>query len=169
VNNPRFTVNGVKKAFDSSPGEGEYKASVAFYVDRMFKASGSTKMYYTEAVNSPTMQESTMNFRHYYVVLPKKQEAIGAIASSAYVPEISVTPDTHTFPVAGGSVQVAVSASSDFFYTQAPEGFTISRIGKVLSIAASDNSEGQDAKEGVITLTEDASKTATITLNQPNA
>jgi hypothetical protein len=170
VNNPRFTVNGAKKAFNSSPGEGEYKASVAFYVDRMFKASGSTRMYYTEAVNSPTMQESTMNFRHYYIVLPKKQEAIGAIASSAYIPELSVIPPTHTFPIAGGSVQIAVSASSDFFHTPAPDGFTINKIGKVLSIAALDNTDGESAKESVITLTlaEDATKTATITLNQPN-
>lgn len=57
------------------------KASFVFYVPRMFRAQGSTKMYYSEAATNPTAQESLVNFRHYYIVLPKKQEAIGAIYS----------------------------------------------------------------------------------------
>ena len=52
-----------------------------FYVPRMFRAQGSTKMYYSAAATSPQTQESLVNFRHYYIVLPKKQEAIGAIYS----------------------------------------------------------------------------------------
>ncbi len=56
------------------------KASFVFYVPRMFRAQGSTKMYYSEAATNPTAQESLVNFRH-YIVLPKKQEAIGAIYS----------------------------------------------------------------------------------------
>ena len=47
----------------------------------MFRAQGTTKMYYSEAATNPTAQESLVNFRHYYIVLPKKQEAIGAIYS----------------------------------------------------------------------------------------
>lgn len=111
-----------------------------------------------------------INFRHYFIVLPKKMEAIGAIVSSAYVPEISVTPKTIAYPVNGGTKQFAVSASSDYAYTE-PEGFKVVKQDKVLLVTALDNSAGEAAKEGVITLTlaEDVTKTATITLTQPKA
>lgn len=170
VSCPSFTTNGVKKKFGETALDGTCQASVAFYVKRMFKASGKTKMYYSEAVKSPTTQENLINFRHYFIVLPKKMEAIGAIASSAYVPEISVTPKTIAYPVNGGTKQFAVSASSDYAYTE-PEGFKVVKQDKVLLVTALDNSAGEAAKEGVITLTlaEDVTKTATITLTQPKA
>lgn len=71
-----------KKAFGSVPVAGDYQASVAFYAPRMFKAMGTTTTYMSEAKNSPTTQSNLVNFRHYYIVLPKKQEAIGAIVSA---------------------------------------------------------------------------------------
>jgi len=169
VSNPYFTAVGAKKAFGSTPSATEYQASVAFYTKRMFKASGSTKMYYQEASTSPTTQENLVNYRHYFIVLPKKQEAMGAIVSSAYTPSISANPDNLTFPVAGGIKQVAVSASSDFVVSGDYDGFTVVKDGSVLTITAADNSAGADAKAGTITvtLTEDITKTDTITLAQP--
>lgn len=170
VSCPFFTTNGLKKKFGEAATEGTYQASVAFYTKRMFKASGSTKMYYSEAATSPQTQENLVNFRHYYIVLPKKQEAIGAIVSASYIPEISATPEEITFPVGGGTKQIAVSASSDYAYTE-PEGFRIIKQDKILLVTALDNSTGETAKEGIITLTlaEDVTKTATITLSQPVA
>lgn len=170
VSCPSFTTSGAKKAFGNKNLDGTYQASVAFYVKRMFKASGSTKMYYSEAAKSPQTQENLINFRHYYIVLPKKQEAIGAIVSASYVPEISATPEEITFAAGGETKQIAVSASSDYAYTE-PDGFKIIKQDKVLLVTALDNSTGESAKEGVITLTlaEDVTKTATITLSQPNA
>lgn len=79
--NPVFGKDGVKKTFASAPADGEYQASFAFYTKRSFKANGSTKMYYQRAENSPTTQESLVNFRHYFMVMPKKMEGIGAIYS----------------------------------------------------------------------------------------
>ncbi len=79
--NPYFTSAGAKVAFGTAPGEGDMQASVAFYTKRVFKASGSTKMYYSEAATDPQNQRSLINFRHYFIVLPKKQEAIAAITS----------------------------------------------------------------------------------------
>lgn len=38
-------------------------------------------MYYRDAVTNPDYQQNEVNFRHYYIVLPKKMEAIGAIYS----------------------------------------------------------------------------------------
>lgn len=81
VNAPYFNKAGVKVAYNATPAATDYRASFAFYVPRMFRAGGSTKMYYSEAQKSPQTQESLVNFRHYYIVLPKKQECIGAIYS----------------------------------------------------------------------------------------
>ncbi len=81
VNCPYFTKEGVKVAYDVTPAATDLKGSFAFYRPLMFRAQGSTKMYYSEARTSPQTQESLVNFRHYYIVLPKKQLAIGAIYS----------------------------------------------------------------------------------------
>lgn len=81
VNCPYFTKTGVKVAYNAVPAATDLKGSFAFYRPRMFRAQGSTKMYYSEARTSPQTQESLVNFRHYYIVLPKKMEAIGAIYS----------------------------------------------------------------------------------------
>ena len=38
-------------------------------------------MYYRDAQTNPDYQQNEVNFRHYYIVLPKKMEALGAIYS----------------------------------------------------------------------------------------
>lgn len=81
VNTPYFNKNGVKLAYNAVPTATDHKGSFAFYRPRMFRAQGSTKMYYSEAVNNPTTQENLVNYRNYDIVLPKKMEAIGAIYS----------------------------------------------------------------------------------------
>lgn len=57
------------------------QASVSFYAPRMMKASGTTKTYLSEAKSDPQNQENLVNFRHYFICLPLKNEAIGAIVS----------------------------------------------------------------------------------------
>lgn len=81
VNNPYFTKEGVKVPYSSKPAATDTQASVAFYAPRMFRAQGTTKMYYNEARTNPQTQESLVNFRHYEITMPKKMEAIGAIYS----------------------------------------------------------------------------------------
>ena len=81
VNAPYFNKNGVKLAYNAVPTATDHKGSFAFYRPRMFRAQGSTKMYYSEAATNPQTQENLVNFRNYDIVLPKKMEAIGAIYS----------------------------------------------------------------------------------------
>lgn len=81
VNAPYFNKNGVKLAYNAVPSATDHKGSFAFYRPRMFRAQGSTKMYYSEAATNPQTQENLVNFRNYDIVLPKKMEAIGAIYS----------------------------------------------------------------------------------------
>ncbi len=80
--NPHYKVDGSKVAFGAAVGETDTQASVAFYRDRMCKASGSTKMYYKEA--DPQNQRSLVKYLHDFTALPKTQEGMGAIVS-AYV------------------------------------------------------------------------------------
>lgn len=82
VNNPIFdTTTLAKKSFGAVPGTNDRTASVAFHTKRCVKAIGWTKMYHSEAKNDTQYQRNLVNFRHYAVFLPKRQEAIGAIVS----------------------------------------------------------------------------------------
>lgn len=80
-NCPFYTKEGTKVPYKNSPSGTDHQASFCFYTKRLFRAQGSTKMYYKDAVTNPDNQANEVNFRHYYVVLPKKNEAIGAIYS----------------------------------------------------------------------------------------
>ena len=70
-----------KKAFGTTPGAKDVQGSIAFYAPYIAKASGETKMYFSEAKTNPRMQENEINFRHYFLVIPKKQMYLGAIVS----------------------------------------------------------------------------------------
>jgi hypothetical protein len=83
---PYYTLSSkAKQAYGAVPGSTERQASVAFYAPRMMKATGSTKMYHSEAKTDPATQQNMINFRHYFICLPLKNEAIGAIVSAAGV------------------------------------------------------------------------------------
>jgi len=74
----------VKLAYGAVPNTGDMQASVAFFAPRMMKATGSTTTYPTPA--EATKQEHLFNVRHYFICLPLKNEAIGAIVSDV-IPE----------------------------------------------------------------------------------
>lgn len=80
---PHYTVaSKAKLAFGAVPGAADRQASVAFYAPRMFRASGTTSAYLSEAKSDPLNQENLINFRTYFIALPLKNEAIGAIVSA---------------------------------------------------------------------------------------
>lgn len=81
--NPIYTTAGKKKAVHAEASAGEFQCSFAFYVPRVFKATGSTKMYYSEASTDPEYQRNKINFRHYFIAMPKKADA-GAVMMSGY-------------------------------------------------------------------------------------
>ena len=54
---------------------------VRFYVKRVFKATGSTKMYYSDAAQDPQNQRNLINFRHYFIAMPKKEDAMAVLIS----------------------------------------------------------------------------------------
>lgn len=79
--NPTYSTAGKKNDVGATPKTGEFQASFAFYVPRVFKATGSTKMYYSAAENDPQQQRNLISYRHYFICLPKKEDAGGAIYS----------------------------------------------------------------------------------------
>lgn len=81
VGNPYYTTSGVKNAWGATPGGTDKKATIAFYEDNIGKKTGILKQYY-DAPNT-TNQAHQVNYRHYFVVLPIKNEAIGAIYTAA--------------------------------------------------------------------------------------
>ena len=81
VGNPFFTTAGVKVAFKAVPGATDKQATVAFYEDNVGKKTGILKQYYDKPTT--TNQAHLLNYRHYFIVLPIKQEAIGAIYTGA--------------------------------------------------------------------------------------
>lgn len=86
--NPTYKTTGVKVAYGAAAGTNEFQASVAFYKDRVFKATGSTDTYCSEAKNDPQYQRSLIAFRHYFVVLPKKSDSMAAMMSDYVAPVV---------------------------------------------------------------------------------
>ena len=82
---PIYTTAGEKKSVGATAEKGEYQCSFAFFDQRVFKCTGSTKMYYSEAGTDPQHQRNLINFRHYFLAMPKKQDA-GAVIMSAHNP-----------------------------------------------------------------------------------
>lgn len=82
-NTPLYTTAGVKKEVGSTAETGEFQCSFAFYTKRVFKATGSTKMYWSAAENDPEYQRNKVNFRHHFICMPKKADA-GVVMMSGY-------------------------------------------------------------------------------------
>jgi hypothetical protein len=80
---PIYDQEGKKKGVDATAEAGEFQCSFAFYTPRVFKATGSTKMYYSEAATDPEYQRNKINFCHYFICMPKKGDA-GVVMRSGY-------------------------------------------------------------------------------------
>ena len=50
--------------------------TVSFKLKIVDEATGSTKMYYSEAQSDPLNQRNLVNFRHYFIAMPKKEDAM---------------------------------------------------------------------------------------------
>ena len=83
ANTPYYTQKGVKKGVGATGDTGEFQCSFAFYTPRVFKATGSTKMYWSAAENDPEYQRNKVNFRHMFICMFKKADA-GVVMSSGY-------------------------------------------------------------------------------------
>jgi len=82
VEMPYFHVaNKTKLAFGGTVTSSYNQASVAFHLQRVAQAQGGTKAYLAKASDNPAYQRNLLNYRHFDLVLPIKQEGIAAIVS----------------------------------------------------------------------------------------
>lgn len=120
---PVFDASGAKQTLGTAESGNKFQASFAFYADRVFKASGSTKMYFSEAKTDPLNQRNLINFRHYFIAMNKKNDASVTLYngySSDAVPTITGDQVIEVPATAGNSNRTyatsngaAITASSD--------------------------------------------------------
>lgn len=79
VGNPRYDATGKKKPFGAVKEATDKIASVVFHKNNVAKKTGLTKQYFRKAADSPTEQSNLLNYRHYFIAMPAKQEQMGAI------------------------------------------------------------------------------------------
>lgn len=80
--NPYFDSATKKKlSFGALPTATSSRASVVFPVAKVGKATGKTKMYFSEAKNDTQHQRNLINFRNYFIALPLITDGFAAIVS----------------------------------------------------------------------------------------
>lgn len=74
--------NGATKlAYGATPSAGQYQASFAFDETNVAKKTGKTRQYFTAAGTDTRTQSNSLNYRHYYIFMPKRVKYIAAITS----------------------------------------------------------------------------------------
>ncbi|WP_165020130.1 hypothetical protein [Dysgonomonas sp. ZJ279] len=81
--NPYFNVaTGAKVSFGAIVNDAtDMQASVAFPLAKVGKATGKTKMYFSESKTDPLTQRNLINFRNYFIALPLIEKGFAAIVS----------------------------------------------------------------------------------------
>ncbi|MBR0165279.1 MAG: hypothetical protein IJQ13_00155, partial [Prevotella sp.] len=139
--------------------------------------TGSTKMYWSPAETDPEYQRNKVNFRHYFIAMPKKMDA-GVVMYSAYDSQGAPTiegDDSLTVPATSGS-NVRTYASSN------GAGVTAESDSQWLTVAASGNkvtftrqayaydAEGEATRVATVTVgIEGTEVTKTVTVTQAMA
>mgnify|MGYP001148304516 CR=1 FL=1 len=84
VANPYYSSTTKEKlSFGAIPTDGDdFEGSFAYYVPNIGKKTGKTKQYYADAKSDPQNQTNKLNYRHYFIAIPKRARYLGAIISA---------------------------------------------------------------------------------------
>ena len=170
------TSAGVKQALGTAESGNKFQASFAFYAQRVFKATGSTKMYFSEAKNDPQNQRNLINFRHYFIAMMKKADASVALVNgyeSGAAPAITGAETIEGLSAEAGTCQrtyntsngAAIQAQSNADWL----GVTVGTGNKVTFTrqAFAYDAEGTSPRVATVTLTiPDTSASLTVTVKQ---
>lgn len=176
VDNPLFNASTkAKVAYGSSAGPNDRNASVAFFAPRMMKATGETKAYIDEP--DTQNQEWRYNLRHYFICLPLKNEAIGAIVSGINaVDEPTITGDDSIELTSAGTARnrtYATSNGAGITATSDADWLTATVTGKKVAFSATAfayDAEGESPRTATVTITiEGTDVTKTVTVSQAMA
>lgn len=142
VDCPYYNVATLEKnAFGAASVSTAAQASIAFYAKDCIRASGSTKTYLSESKNDPLNQRSLYNLRHYFIALPLKNRALGAIVSgvASDPSSLELTTQKVGFPKSASTRKVDVVANGEITIAGEVEGFTAAVEGKTITISATAN------------------------------
>ncbi len=159
VDAPVYNVTTkTKKNFGADAASTDRNASVAFYAPRMMKATGETKAYLDEP--DTQNQEWRYNVRHYFICLPLKNEAMGAIISGAVeeAPAPTITGDSNVDIVAAGTARnrtYATSNGADVTATTDAPWLTLAVNGKKVTFSAEEyayDAEGENPRTATVVI-----------------
>lgn len=88
ANNPYYKVAEKKKlSFGAIVDDAtDMQASVVFPIKKVGKATGKTKMYWSDAKNDPENQRNLVNFRNYFIATPLIETGFVAVVSDVVNP-----------------------------------------------------------------------------------
>lgn len=172
---PVYSAAGVKQSLGTAESGDKFHCSFAFWKDRIFKATGTTKMYYHEAKTDPQNQRNLINFRHMFIAMPKKADAMAVLVSdysSSDAPTITGDELIENVAATAGTKQrtyatsngAAIQAQSNADWLTA----TVASNGKTVTFGVSAfayDAQGTSPRVGTVTLTipgTTASKTVTV-------
>lgn len=175
---PVFDASGAKQTLGTAESGDKFQASFAFYAPRVFKATGSTKMYFHEAKNDPQNQRNLINFRHYFIAMNKKNDAsvtlYNGYASDA-VPTITgdellevaagAGSNNRTYATSNGAA-ITAQSDADWLNVSVGAGNKVTFTRQAYAHA----SEGDDPRIATVTLAiEGTSATLAVTVKQAMA
>ena len=159
---PVYSAAGEKQPLGTAESAGKFHCSFAFWTGRVFKATGSTTMYFSEAKNDPQNQRNLINFRHYFIAMPKKADAMAVLVSdydAASAPTITgdvmidglAATQGDTYRTYHSSNGAAIEASTEAEWL----GVTVGAGNKVKFTrqAYAHAAEGDDPRVATVTLT----------------
>ena len=125
------------------------------------KIANASELYFFKMLMKA---DTNIAFGEEAVVLDSREDPVFKPAEKS----ISADPSSVEIPAEGGSEEVEITASGDYTVGQAPEGFSVEETETGVKITATANSTGSP-KSGTLTVTldDDGSKTAKITITQP--
>ncbi|GAB6010804.1 hypothetical protein [Viscerimonas tarda] len=129
------------------------------------KVSAASELYFVKMLMKA---DTNIAFGEEFIALDWRED--GAFAG-AFDHFIEAEPETIDFPVGGGTVQVAITASGAYELGEVPTGFTATITGTGVSVTAANNTTGESAKTGTLTVSLSGNEEVSvdIELNQPTA
>ena len=161
VDTPYYNVGTkTKKTFGAESTE-YGNASVAFYAPRCMKAMGETKAY----IDQPDTQnqEWRYNLRHYFICLPLKNEAIGAIVSDTAEGSAPTISGDDSVELTAGT-----TAAKRTYSTSNGAGITASTEAAWLNVSVSGNKVTFTPQAYAYDAEGDATRSATVTVGIKN-
>lgn len=123
------------------------------------KIANASELYFFKMLMKA---DTNIAFGEETVVLDSRENPVFKPAQQS----ISVEPTSVEIPAAGGSKEVAVTASGEYTVGAAPEGFSVEETETGVKISAEANEGEQKSGSLVLTLNANNSKKATITITQ---